>query len=429
MLEPKQNHTSPRTALFVIACVAIPQYFAFLSVYVYSAYFERGTFANTFLFRPSDESVAILKPIKLGVHFFGDFYQIFYNTKIKGSGGYFGFSQLLMFLVSDLHYFVALALTLLLGLIFFYMGNHVLLFKFSKIDRQLVFSILCVSFYPILLCLDRGQIHLLSISLVFLGLALIKKSNSYRAMGTFLLCVGISFKIAPIFFILLFIRNRDWRSLRNAGAALIFALTSPAIFMSNGIMSIPKSFLEIGSSLYSSPEYFGNSLAHNQSFKALAYWLAQSANGSVQHFGELMFHNYSIIAVLLAVILMILIISPFTSNLEALILCSIGAAFLVPISGLYTNVVFLVCLIEYIQNLDESKKKIESIYVIALGVICAGKNIPLNLGFFQSSVATMNTVINPVLVLFLIVMIGSNSCKSQIRSVIDTKTEVFSSLN
>jgi hypothetical protein len=97
-----------RRAIFVIACVAIPQYIAFLSVYIYSSYFERGTFASTFLFRSADESLQILKPIKLGVHFFGDFYQIFYTTKVNGSGGYFGFSQLLLFLVSDFHYFGAL---------------------------------------------------------------------------------------------------------------------------------------------------------------------------------------------------------------------------------------------------------------------------------------------------------------------------------
>jgi len=418
-----------RKALFVIACVAIPQYFAFLCVYIYSAYYEYGTFAGTFLFRASDKSFEILKPIKLGVHFFGDFYQIFYDTKINGSGGYFGFSQLLMFLVSDLHYFVALSLTLLLGLACFYLGNHVLLSKFSKIDRVLIFSLLCISFYPILLCLDRGQIHLLSIGLVFFGLALIKQANQYKSLGILLLCMGISFKIAPIFFLLLFIRNRDWKSFRNAGATLILAIISPAIFMANGIMSIPKSFLSIGSSLYSSPEYFKNTLAYNQSFKALAYWLGQSPHGSVQHFGDIMFRHYSIIAVLLALILMILIISQFTSNLEALILCSIGASLLAPISGLYTNLVFWVCLIEYIQNSDESKKKIESVYVIALGVICAGKNIPLNFGVFRDDLLVMNSLINPILALFLIATIGSESCKGYIHSVIDTKVKVMSSLN
>jgi hypothetical protein len=416
-----------RRAIFVIACVAIPQYIAFLSVYIYSSYFERGTFASTFLFRSADESLQILKPIKLGVHFFGDFYQIFYTTKVNGSGGYFGFSQLLLFLVSDFHYFVALSFTLLLGLACFYFGNHLLLSEFSKIDRHLVFSLLCISFYPILLCLDRGQIHLLSIGFVFFGLALIKKTGKYKSLGILFICLGISFKIAPIFFILLLVRNRDWKSLRNASATLIFAIISPAIFMANGIISIPKSFLEIGSSLYSSPGFFKNSLAYNQSFKALAYWLSQSADGSVQKFGDMMFHNYSIIAVLLALILMILIISPFTSNLEALILCSIGASFLVPIAVAYTNVVFLVCLIEYIQNSDKSKKSIESIYVIALGFICAGKSIPLNLGYFRDDVAVMNTLFNPVLALILIVVIGSISCRGCIRIRIDSRKEVVAS--
>ena len=356
-----------RRIIFTIAFVAIPQYIAFLSVYVYSAYFERGTFPKTFLFNPSDESFTtpgkslILKPTKLGVHFFGDFYETFYRTKIYASGGYYGFSQLLMFLVSNLHYFVALAFTLLLGLVCFYLGNHILLSGFSKIDRQFIFSLLCINFYPILLCLDRGQIHLLSIGLVFLGLALIKKSDKFRLLGALFLGMGISFKIAPIFFILLFVRNRDWKSLRTAGVALVFALISPGIFMANGILSIPKSFLKIQSSLYSSTEYFQNTLAYNQSFKALAYWLGQSPHGSVQHFGDMMFQHYSIIAALLALILMILIILPFTSDLEALILCSIGASFLVPIAGLYTNVVFLVCLLEYMHNSSDSKNKIESI--------------------------------------------------------------------
>jgi hypothetical protein len=141
----------------------------------------------------------------------------------------------------------------------------------------------------------------------------------------------------------------------------------------------------------------------------------------------MMFHNYSIIAVLLALILMILIISPFTSNLEALILCSIGASFLVPIAVAYTNVVFLVCLIEYIQNSDKSKKSIESIYVIALGFICAGKSIPLNLGYFRDDVAVMNTLFNPVLALILIVVIGSISCRGCIRIRIDSRKEVVAS--
>ena len=411
-----------RRVIFTIAFVAIPQSIAFLSVYVYSAYFERGTFPSVFLFRASDEPVIDknLEPIKLGVHFFGDFFQIFYTTKIYGSGGYFGVSQLLLFLVSNLHYFVALAFTLLLGLVCFYLGNHILLSRFSKIDRQFMFSLLCINFYPILLCLDRGQIHLLSISLVFLGLALIKKSDKFRLLGALFLGMGISFKIAPIFFILLFVRNRDWKSFGTAGVALVFAIISPGIFMANGILSIPKSFLALNSAHYSSTEYFTNTLANNQSFKALAYWLGQSPHGGVRHFGDMIFRHYPIIAVLLALILTILIILPFTSDLEALILCSIGASFLVPIAGLYTNLVFLVCLLEYMQNSSDSKNKIESIYIIILGVICAGKNIPINLGVFQDNKAVINTVFNPILALFLLAMIGSISWTGYVHSVINT---------
>lgn len=339
-----------RRLILAMGLVVVFQFVGFVLAYVYSGYWSRATFFDAFLFRPSDSTLlAEGKPSSavLGAHHFGDFLWPLSTTRELGRGGYFGFSQLFFFLVRDLSPSVGLTIAVIMSMVCVVFALHNVGRDLSWLERLVALLFLFLTTQPVILAIDRGQIHLLLASLLLLGFSLQGTASSAekRLVGSILVGVAVSMKLAPIFFLLFFCRSRYRDRLKWAIAGFVVTTLLPIALIRSGIGSLlsplglqRQDLSDPTDTLYFQTSYYEYTRAFNHSFRAFFDVLGANEYARGVNFSA----HYSVVAVLLIFATAWLITSQRLSDCQALVVCAILTTRLIPISAGYTLIVFLV---------------------------------------------------------------------------------------
>lgn len=386
----------------------------FVTTFVYSSYFNRtSTFAESFLFRSSDSpptAPGFVKPPPFGNHFFGDYLWIYAEIKNNGLGGYFGFSQLFLILTTKLPYYLSLTCLLVSALFLLFISARLLLHGLG-LPAQLALLTSCFLFtQPALLGVDRGQIHLILFGLLILGLTLSSLDGGNRTWGVILIAAAISMKLAPVFFLLLFVRNRHWKELKISVISLVSFLILPLVYLHSGVGSW-KFLLGLSEvnreqqEMYNSVEYFRETLAYNHSFKLLSYYFSEM-DSVLGRTGSFIYDNYFWLAGIFSIFFVWLIVQRNVTQFEAVLLMAIASSLLIPIAGGYTLLLFISPLVVVLTDNEFVFTRINIVYCCFIGVILMPKQISLGFQLFQDSSITIGGIVNAGLSLFIVFFIA-----------------------
>ena len=416
----EETDTSPVSKMLTYLGITLTcQFLGFITIFVYSSYFNRaGSFAQTLVFQSPDEPstpIGFLKPQPLGVHFFGDYLQIYADVKNNGLGGYFGASQLFLLVASKLPYYLSLLVLLTTAISLLFMSAKLLISELGLASQLALLTGGLLITQPVLLAIDRGQIHLLLFALLLLGLTLSIKEGGNRTWGAILIAAAISMKLTPVFFLLLFVRKRHWRELKISLISLAGFLLLPLAYLSSGLGALKFILGFVVSSraapnTYSSVEYLTGNLAYNNSFKLLSYHFAQM-DSSLGKVGNYVYEHYFLFAGFLSVFLCWLIIQKSVTQFEAVLLMAIASSLLIPIAGGYTLLVFILPIVVVLADKDFVFSRVNITYCCFIGIVLMPKQIDLRLQTFEPYALTLGGILNPSLALCVVAFItGKHIC-------------------
>ena len=401
------------------------QFLGFVTTFVYSSYFNQSsTFAHSYLFQSSDSPPTpsgFLRPPPFGNHFFGDYLWIYAEVKNNGLGGYFGASQLFLIVASKLPYYFSLTVLFAASLLLLFAATKLLVSELG-FRGQIVLLISGFIFtQPVLLAIDRGQIHLLLFALLMLGLTLSLKEDGNRIMGAILIAAAISMKLTPVFFLLLLVRKHYWRELKISLMSLIGFILLPIAYLQSGIgawsfvlgLSDTNKFQQ---EMYFSDEYFKGNLAHNNSFKLLGYQLSQMTSllGDV---GDFVYKNYFWCAGLLSIFLCWLIIHKSVTQFEAVLLMAIASSLLIPIASGYTLMAFILPVVVVLTDKEFAFTRVNIFFCCYIGIMLMPNQIAFGFRTFEDSSITLGGILHPVLSLIVIVFIAVKCIYSPSESI------------
>ena len=397
------------------------QFLGFVTTFVYSSYFNRsGSFAQAFVFQSPDEPYTtdgFLRPQPFGIHFFGDYFQIYSDVKTNGLGGYFGASQLFLLVASKLPYYVSLIILFATAFLVLYSSTRLLLHELGLPAQLALLTGGFLVTQPVLLAIDRGQIHLLLFALLLLGLTLSIQEGGNRTWGAIILAAAISMKLTPIFFLLLFVKKGNWKALKISIISLVGFLLLPFAYLRSGLGALKFILGFIVSNraeqnTYSSDEYFTGNLAHNNSFKLLSYHFSQMES-SIGKIGGFVYENYFFVVGFLIIFLCWLIIQKSVTQFEAILLMAIASSLLLPIAGGYTLMIFILPIVVVLADKDFVFSRLNIIYCCYIGVVLMPKQIDFKLQTFEPYSITLGGILNPSLSLCVIVFIaGKHLCSA-----------------
>jgi hypothetical protein len=390
------------------------QVVGFITTLVYTSYFNQTrTFTESFLFRSSDSPPTppgFTRPSPFGNHLFGDYLWIYAEIKQNGLGGYMGASQIFLLIASKLPYYLSLlSLFVVSGLLIFSATKSLLSgFKFPEQLALLTGGFL--STQPLLLALDRGQIHLLLFALLLLGLTLSLKEGANRTWGAVLIAAAISMKLAPVFFLLIFVKKGYWKELKVSLFSLTVFLLIPVAYLHTGIgawkyqLGLSETNKDMAM-IYNSQKYFTESLAFNNSFKLLSYHFSQMESG-IGNIAVFIYENYFWFAGFIGVFLCWLITQKNVTKFESVLLMAIASSFLIPIAVGYTLLVFILPIVVVLTDKDFIFSRLNLIYCCYIGIVLMPKQIALGFSTFKNESITLGGILNPGLSLIVIVFIA-----------------------
>jgi len=435
-IDRKNDSTQSSKLLAYLGITVTFQLIGFVATYVYTSYFSRSsTFAQVFLFRSSDSPPVALgfsRPSPFGNHFFGDFLDTYSQTKVNGSGGYYGFSQLFLLVASKLPYYLALVGLFTICILLLYMAARFLLSELGIPEQMALLSGGFLFTQPALLAVDRGQVHLLLFGFLLLGLTFIIKNDGNKTWGAILIAAAISMKLAPIFFILLFVRKGYWRELKVSLISLMVFMFLPLAYLKSGLGSwrVALTLFESDKSqqaMYITDQYFVDNLATNNSFKLLGYHFSQMSSvlGEV---GSFVYERYFLCAGFLCLFLGWLIIQKNITQFESVLLMAITSSLLLPIAGGYTLLVFILPIVVVIADQDFYFNSLNTIYCCFIGIVLMPKQYALGFRTYTDSSVTLGGVLNPGLSLLVIFFIAGKclflSKKTSFAKKLEAKVKI-----
>lgn len=196
---------------------------------------------NTFLFLPSSRFSDFLNVYHLN-------FQLDPYSSLSPLADYFPFCYLIFFpftFLPPLESFIVLC-TLFLGFIYWMMSSYLHQAASTVQDKKYLSLLITLFFlsFPVLFCLDRGNLDML----VFIIVALLVTAflNKKYFSSAVLLAIATSMKIYPAVFIMLFIKEKRWKEC-IAFVLLTIALTffALALFKTQGVSNNFHLFMEI----------------------------------------------------------------------------------------------------------------------------------------------------------------------------------------
>lgn len=267
----------------------------------------------------------------------------------------------------------------------------------SKAKRVLVIAWSVMLTAPVISGLDRGNIQILTVSLMMLGCALLAKGKPLTAA----VVIGLagSLKLYPILLVGLFFRRGMLRyAIVSCASALLVSASTLAMFQGGLVQNI----MEMKGNLASSQAELARLyLAFNSSIMGLVH----SVN-SLQKFGD-PFVDFSAILTIVAMVLLALTIFFSRNSHSYCYITSAVTSFMILIleySPAYALGVLL-CATFWIfaeAPMSHGDHIIRAALAGTISLILVPKQIPTPLGtVFDSSGATLSSLLNPILLLVI----------------------------
>ena len=396
-----------------------------LCTFVSSEYLRFGRFSTTLSFYSPDPPGNIpttCKPQPLGLHYFGDFVSIVCHAQFASpynSGfisNYFPFSYVMMSPFGPL-----MRLHVLAALLPFIIASSLLICipiiksmsYVSKAERYLTVLIAVVMTYPFISFFDRGNAQGFVTGFLVTGIYLYM--NSRFNESAIFLGLATALKGYPIIFLIIFVRKRQWRPLAISILTGGIATIIPLLFFDGGmIRNIQGLFTQlkgfsVGGEIY---------LRYNNSLKGLLFSIQELKISPLTGVSHLLTDNYSMVAALIAGIIIIAALTLKFDLLEFSILASIFCCLLIDLTAGYVLTTFFVPVMIFLSGKYEISPRRSFWYMAGIAIILAPKGIPIKITPYWPEATyspSFNSVLSPLMQLGLIVSIVISHICSKLK--------------
>ena len=396
-----------------------------LCTFVSSEYLRFGRFSTTLSFYSPDPPGNIpttCKPQPLGLHYFGDFVSIVCHAQFASpynSGfisNYFPFSYVMMSPFGPL-----MRLHVLAALLPFIIASSLLICipiiksmsYVSKAERYLTVLIAVVMTYPFISFIDRGNAQGFVTGFLVTGIYLYM--NSRFNESAIFLGLATALKGYPIIFLIIFVRKRQWRPLAISILTGGIATIIPLLFFDGGMIRNIQGLMSRISGLQDSSFQFN---AYNNSLKGLLFSIQELKISPLTGVSHLLTDNYSMVAALIAGIIIIAALTLKFDLLEFSILASIFCCLLIDLTAGYVLTTFFVPVMIFLSGKYEISPRRSFWYMAGIAIILAPKGIPIKITPYWPEATyspSFNSVLSPLMQLGLIVSIVISHICSKLK--------------
>ena len=247
---------------------------------------------------------------------------------------------------------------------------------------------------PMISVIDRGNLSLLLTMFCLWGVLQLHNKKPYRA--ALLLGLAGAIKGYPALFLLVFLRRREWKQLATGIATFTAATLIPMLFYARGLFSNFREMISQFSGS-SSPEHAVNIVGYNSSLFSLFETCRVKIGVPLDQVFLFLENNYTYLGGLILVILCLLSISKYATDLDSLSLITVAICLLPQTVGNYVLLLYFVPLL-YLWLNAENFDGYRKIQTIAIAIAMTPKGLPLGLPFdvWSSAAPTYSSLVNPL---------------------------------
>ena len=399
--------------------------FCYSTIFIVSEYFDTIRMGDFLSFQPTDGPGSVSKnclPRPLGFHYFGDFVSTVCHAQMSTPYGkeigsnYFPFSYVMMSPFGPL-----MRLHVLAALLPFIIASSLLICipiiksmsYVSKAERYLTVLIAVVMTYPFISFIDRGNAQGFVTGFLVTGIYLYM--NSRFNESAIFLGLATALKGYPIIFLIIFVRKRQWRSLAISILTGGIATIIPLLFFDGGMIKNIQGLMSRISGLQDSSFQFN---AYNNSLKGLLFSIQELKISPLTGVSHLLTDNYSMVAALIAGIIIIAALTLKFDLLEFSILASIFCCLLIDLTAGYVLTTFFVPVMIFLSGKYEISPRRSFWYMAGIAIILAPKGIPIKITPYWPEATyspSFNSVLSPLMQLGLIVSIVTSHICSKLK--------------
>ena len=257
---------------------------------------------------------------------------------------------------------------------------------------------------PFVNAVDRGNVGLLMVSIMCLGL--LAELSGRRVLAGLFFGLAAAMKLYPAFLGAAFISRERWKSLATMVSTAFVCVIVPMIVYDGGwwrnLIAMKNQF--VGSSNFLHAERIH---AFNNSFFALFHALELSEIPVVHWTGQALVEHYYAIVAVVALMSLAVALHPQVSSLSKYVCCCVSMVFSPNIVGSYVLLIMVVPLILGCVVLSRtpsipSRRTTAQIILLVLVLIPKGLPFPNPLGTWSQEGSTYVSVLNPFLGLLLV---------------------------
>ncbi len=345
-------------------------------------------------------------PIAFGNHFFGDFlvpFRLAQQPSPYLAPGYipFGYLPLAAVLLGPLTilpYWWAFVVFLTVSLTILLRSITRCLPTSDFPSRGLLITVLVLS-GPFVNAIDRGNVGLLLVSLLCLGVS--AEFTSTRHGSAVLFGLAAAMKLYPAVLGAFFLRKRRWKALGIMTLTFALCTVAPASLYDEGLKRNTSAVWDqfVGSSNF---EHANRINAFNNSFFAFFRALSLSGVSMFHSVGELLVRNYYPVVVAILCISLWLGLSSRLSDFSYLCTTCVTMVFLPNIVAAYVLLVMFAPLLYGLTAVSRSQENLNSwdamrLALLVLLLVPKGLPFPNPLAIWSQSAATYSSVLNPLL--------------------------------
>ncbi len=367
-------------------------------------------------------------PVAFGNHYFGDFLIPFrlaqqpspYIAPDFIMFGYLPLAAVLLGPLTILGYWCAFVVFLAVSLTLLAMSIGQSLPSDDRVSRALLVGVLLTS-GPFVNAIDRGNLGLLMVSLICLGV--VAGFSDRTSASGLLFGLAASMKFYPAVLGVFFLRKRQWKSLAIMVSSFVLSILVPAALYRHGaienLTALKNQFL--GSSNF---KHADNIHAFNNSFYALFSSMSKSEVFPLHEAGTLLIEHYYPVVATVVLVAVLLGIHPRVSDVSHLSCICVAMVFVPNIVGSYVVLIMFAPLLLASSRFSRGKSRptwTENMVLLLLLLMMVPKGLPFPnpLGVWSQTAATFSSVVNPILGLAILsvsfVEFGSRSGTERAR--------------
>jgi hypothetical protein len=266
----------------------------------------------------------------------------------------------------------------------------------SKADRYLTVLIAVVMTYPFISFIDRGNAQGFVTGFLVTGIYLYM--NSRFNESAIFLGLATALKGYPIIFLIIFVRKRQWRSLAISILTGGIATIIPLLFFDGGMIKNIQGLMSRISGLQDSSFQFN---AYNNSLKGLLFSIQELKISPLNEVSHLLTDNYSMVAALIAGIIIFAALTLKFDLLEFSILASIFCCLLIDLTAGYVLTTFFVPVMIFLSGKYEISPRRSFWYMAGIAIILAPKGISIS-NPASNTIPSFGTIISPLIMCALL---------------------------